>query len=124
MPSQYDLPHYYGNDTAVLNGLCQAFGSYLERLTAVEKFDLIALLALWQSHDTEIQAEGNDPITLEDYLDVADGLFQGYSQNVDCALKILLNATEGDAIALLQSMSSQLSSRVFAPLGALQPSTD
>ncbi|GAQ00163.1 hypothetical protein [Leptolyngbya sp. NIES-2104] len=114
MPSKYDSPHYYYKDTIVLNGLCHAFGDYLERLSAIEKFDLIALLALWQSHDTEVQAEGNDPITLEQYLDVADGLFQGYSESVDHALQILINATEGDAIALLQSMSSQLSSGVFA----------
>lgn len=124
MPSKYDSPHYYSKDTAVLNELCEAFGSYLERLSAVEKFDLIALLALWQRHDTESQTEGNDSISLQHYLDVADGLFQSYSENVDCALRILLNATEGDALALLQSMSSQLSSGVFAPSAALQPATD
>lgn len=114
MPTKFDQPHYYYKDTPALDGLCETFGNYLERLSAVEKFDLIALLALWQSYDTEQQAEGKNPVSLHEYLEINDELFRGYSDNIDRALRILEPATDGDALALLQSMSSQLSSGVYA----------
>jgi len=91
-----------------LDRVIARFGDRLGKLTAVDKLDLLGILAFWQSADTE-HLEANLPtISLAKYLGLNDELQISTSRDLDEALEILANCSEGDAIALMVAVPSQL----------------
>jgi hypothetical protein len=114
MATKHSLPSYY-LDSHRFNALMNQFGEYFERLSAIEKFELIAILAWWQSHDTEVQNSGGDPVSLEEYLDFADLPLQShFDMRLPTALEILGECSEREALSLLVVLASQLKEGVFA----------
>ena len=101
--------------TDCLNQLVAEFGDNLERLTAIDKLDLLAILAFWQSADTSRMESAMEPVSLEEYLDLNLELQDATSENLDEALKILWlsGCSEGDAMALMVAIPQQLRDGVF-----------
>ena len=93
-----------------LDQLIQRFGDNLERLSAVDKLDLLAILSLWQSADTSRLETQMEPITLGEYLDISPGLQVATSLNLDEALRLLWMAkcSDGDAMTLMVAIPQQL----------------
>ena len=97
-----------------LDRLIAAFGDRLEKLTAVDKLDLLGILAFWQSADTEHQASEMPAITLGEYLGLNHELQIATSRDLDEALNLLAECSEGDAMTLMVSIPCQLRDGVFA----------
>ena len=97
-----------------LDRLIAAFGDRLEKLTAVDKLDLLGILAFWQSADTEHQASEMDAIGLGEYLGLNYELQVATSRDLDEALNLLAECSEGDAMTLMVSIPCQLRDGVFA----------
>lgn len=116
MPTRESLITYQSYASSeCLNRLVETFGDRLEKLTAIDKFDLIGILSFWQSADTEHQASEMPAITLADYLGLNRELQIGTSRQLDQALEMLADCTEADAITLLVTISCQLRDGVYAP---------
>ena len=91
-----------------LDGLIAKFGDRLGKLTAVDKLDLLGILSFWQSADTE-HLEANLPtISLEEYLGLNDELQISTSRELDEALELLADCSEGDAMTLMVAIPCQL----------------
>ena len=91
-----------------LDRVIARFGDRLGKLTAVDKLDLLGILAFWQSADTE-HLEANLPtISLAEYLGLNDELQIATSRDLDEALELLANCSEGDAMTLMVAIPSQL----------------
>ena len=91
-----------------LDLLVARFGDSLGKLTAVDKLDLLGILAFWQSADTE-HLEANLPtISLAEYLGLNDELQISTSRDLDEALELLASCSEGDAMTLMVAIPSQL----------------
>ena len=97
-----------------LDRLIAAFGDRLEKLTAVDKLDLLGILAFWQSADTEHQESEMPAITLGEYLGLNHELQVATSRDLDEALNLLAECSEGDAMTLMVSIPCQLRDGVFA----------
>ena len=97
-----------------LDRLIAAFGDRLEKLTAVDKLDLLGILAFWQSADTEHQESEMPAITLGEYLGLNYELQVATSHDLDEALNLLAECSEGDAMTLMVSIPCQLRDGVFA----------
>jgi len=91
-----------------LNQVVARFGDNLESLTAIDKLDLLAILAFWQGTDTKRMEAEMEPIRLGDYLDWNVGLQSATSQNLDKALELLADCSEGDAMTLMVAIPQQL----------------
>ena len=91
-----------------LDRLIGEFGDRLERLTSVDKLDLLGILAFWQSTDTEHQANEMPAIGLGDYLGRNDELQSATSHELDYALKLLASCSDTDAMTLMVSIPCQL----------------
>jgi len=93
-----------------LDNLIERFGDNLERLSAIDKLDLLAILSLWQSADTSRMEANSEPISLGEYLDISPGLQVATSQNLDEALRLLwlADCSEGDALTLMVAIPQQL----------------
>ena len=94
--------------------LIQRFGDRLEKLTAIDKLDLLGILAFWQSADTEHQAADLPAIGLGDYLGLNHELQIATSSDLDEALEFLTGCSESDAMTLLVTLPCQLRDGVFA----------
>ena len=115
MPTQQSLITYQAySSSPCLNNLIGQFGDYLEALTAVDKLDLIGILAFWQSADTEHQQSEQPSIRLDEYLGIHHELQVATSRELDEALKILTDCSDGDAMTLLVTLPCQLRDGVFA----------
>jgi hypothetical protein len=97
-----------------LDRLIARFGDCLEKLTAIDKLDLIAIFGFWQSADTGRSEAGMPPISLSDYLAVNQTLQSGTTLDLDEALEILGDCSDADALTLLVTLPCQLRDGVFA----------
>ena len=91
-----------------LDSLIAAFGDRLGKLTAVDKLDLLGILAFWQSADTQHMEAEMEPISLGEYLDLNRELQIATSRDLDEALTLLADCSEGDAMTLMVSIPCQL----------------
>ena len=93
-----------------LDQLIQRFGDSLGKLTAVDKLDLLGILAFWQSCDTQRQEADMEPISLAQYLDLNSDLRLATSVELDEALRLLwlADCSEGDAMTLMVAIPQQL----------------
>ncbi|MCY7277259.1 MAG: hypothetical protein LH702_26895 [Phormidesmis sp. CAN_BIN44] len=115
MPTKESLITYQASQfTPCLQRLVNEFGDRLERLTAIDKLDLIAVFGFWQSCDTEHSQNELPPIGLTEYLGLNHELQIGTSRQLDQALEILDGCSDEDAIALLVSLVHQLRDGVYA----------
>ena len=91
-----------------LDRVVARFGDRLEKLTAIDKLDLLAILAFWQSADTQRMEAEMEPICLEEYLGKNQELQVATSQNLDEVLTLLADCSEGDAMTLMVAIPQQL----------------
>ena len=91
-----------------LDNLIERFGDNLERLSAIDKLDLLAILSFWQSADTQRMEANSEPICLEEYLGKNHELQVATSQNLDDVLTLLADCSEGDAMTLMVAIPQQL----------------
>ena len=91
-----------------LDQLIARFGDRLGKLTAVDKLDLLGILAFWQSADTERMESDSEPISLAEYLDLNSDLQLATSVQLDEALELLADCSEGDALTLMVAIPCQL----------------
>jgi len=91
-----------------LDNLIERFGDNLERLSAIDKLDLLAILAFWQSADTSRMEAQMEPVSLEEYLGLNSELQHTTSQNLDDVLTLLADCSEGDAMTLMVAIPQQL----------------
>jgi len=91
-----------------LDNLIARFGDRLGKLTAVDKLDLLGILAFWQSADTQHQEAEMEPISLGEYLGLNHDLQIATSVDLDEALTLLADCSEGDAMTLMVAIPSQL----------------
>ena len=93
-----------------LDNLIERFGDNLERLSAIDKLDLLAILSLWQSADTSRLEANMEPIRLGEYLDMNSRLQAATSADLDEALRLLwlADCSEGDAMTLMVAIPQQL----------------
>ena len=97
-----------------LDQLVQRFGDSLEKLTAIDKLDLLGILSFWQSADTQRMEAEMEPICLEEYLGLNHELQRTTSQNLDDVLTLLADCSEGDAMTLMVAIPQQLRDGVYA----------
>lgn len=97
-----------------LDRLVAEFGYRLEGLTAIDKLDLLGVLAFWQSTDTDDQLSELPAVSLDEYLELNSELQAATSHELDFALKLLSDCTADDATALMVSLSHQIREGVFA----------
>jgi len=91
-----------------LDRVIARFGDRLTKLTAIDKLDLLGILAFWQSADTQRQEAEMEPISLEEYLGLNHELQHTTSQNLDDVLTLLADCSEGDAMTLMVAIPQQL----------------
>lgn len=96
-----------------LDRLIVRFGDHLERLTAIDKLELIAILASWQSVDTVAQNNDEPSVSLLSFreLSIND---RDYSRNVNDFLDLIHSCSDADALTLLVSLPCQLRDEVYA----------
>jgi len=97
-----------------LDRLIAKFGDRLEKLTAVDKLDLLGILSFWQSADTEHQSASLPAIRLDEYLGLNHELQIATSRDLDEALELLADCSESDAMTLLVTIPCQLRDGVYA----------
>ena len=102
--TQCQISHQATTFTIPLDRLVARFGDTLNNFTNVEKLDLLAILAFWQSSN----ACNSELISLGDYLNLCPGLQDCTSQDVDEALQILADCTENDSMTLMIVLVNQL----------------
>ena len=94
--------------TICLDQLVARFGDRLEKLTTIDKLDLLAILAFWQSTDTRNLEVDSQQISLKEYLDLEPGLQDSTSADLDNVLTLLADCSEGDSMTLMKTIVSQL----------------
>ena len=94
--------------TVCLDLVVARFGDSLGRLTAIDKLDLLGILSFWQSADTQRLEAEMKPISLGEYLGLNQELQTATSQNLDDALTLLSDCSEGDAMTLMVAIPQQL----------------
>ena len=94
--------------TVCLDQVVARFGDRLGKLTAIDKLDLLAILAFWQSADTQRLEAEMKPISLGDYLGRNTELQTATSQKLDDVLTLLADCSEGDAMTLMVAIPCQL----------------
>ena len=94
--------------TICLDLLVERFGDTLNSLTVVEKLDLLAILAFWQSSNACNLEFDSNSISLKDYLNLEPALQDCTSQDVDESLKILSDCSESDALTLMKVIVNQV----------------
>jgi len=109
------ISHQAKTFTATLDRLVARFGDSLNNFTEIDKLDLLAILAFWQGADSRNLEYGLEPITLGEFLTLhpsyqkATGKsMRDTSQDVNQALKILVDCTESDALAIMTAIVHQL----------------
>ena len=102
------ISHQATTFTIPLDRLVARFGDTLNNFTNVEKLDLLAILAFWQSSNAcrlEFDTEQN---TLGEYLNLCHWLQDSTSQDVDEALHILADCSQNDSLTLMRVIINQL----------------
>jgi hypothetical protein len=114
MPTKESLITYQANSvTPCLSRLVARFGDRLESLTAIDKLDLIAILALWQSVDTLAQNSDEPSVSLPLFRESSLN-DRHYSRNVNDFLDLIHSCSDGDAMTLLVTLPCQLRDGVFS----------
>jgi hypothetical protein len=114
MPTQQSQVSYQASTfTHCIERMIARFGDCLEKLTAIDKLDLIGILSFWQSCDTTYTENNLQSIGLAEYLEMEDSLKLGTSSKLDQALEILADCSDEDALTLLVSLSCQLRDGVY-----------
>ena len=109
MPTKESQISYQAHTSSeCLDRLIARFGDRLEKLTAIDKLDLLGILAFWQSADTQRMETEMEPISLEEYLGLNQELQVATSQNLDDVLTLLADCSEGDAMTLMVAIPQQL----------------
>ena len=109
MATKESLISYQAHSASTcLNALINRFGDRLERITAVDKLDLLGILSFWQSADTQHMEAEMEPISLGQYLDLNRELQICTSVDLDEVLRLLADCSEGDAITLMVTLPQQL----------------
>ena len=93
-----------------LDNLIERFGDNLERLSAIDKLDLLGILSFWQSADNSRLEANIEPIRLGEYLDMNSRLQSATSGDLDEALRLLwlAHCSDADALTLMVSIPQQL----------------
>ena len=91
-----------------LDRVIARFGDRLTKLTAIDKLDLLGILAFWQSADTQRQEADSEPVSLEEYLGLNQELQVATSVDLDDVLTLLADCSEGDAMTLMVAIPQQL----------------
>ena len=91
-----------------LDRLVAKFGDRLEKLTTIDKLDLLNVLASWQSVDTHNLERDLELISLGEYLNFCHWLHDSISSDTDDALKILADCSANDAMTLMVTIPQQL----------------
>jgi len=94
--------------TIALDQIVARFGDTLNSLTVVEKLDLLAILAFWQSSNACNLECDSKPISLKDYLNLEPALQDSTSEDVDEALQILGDCSENDSLTLMKVIVNQV----------------
>jgi len=94
--------------TICLDLLVARFGDTLNNFTIVEKLDLLAILAFWQSSNACNLEFDSKPNSLREYLNLCQWLQDSTSQDVDEALHILGDCSENDSLTLMKVIVNQL----------------
>ena len=94
--------------TIALDQIVARFGDTLNSLTVVEKLDLLAILAFWQSSNACNLEFDSNSISLKDYLNLEPALQDSTSEDVDESLKILSDCSESDALTLMKVIVNQV----------------
>lgn len=106
-------PHYY-YQSQILDNLCDQFGEQLEGLTAVEKWQLLATIAMWQAEDTDLQYRYNRSVSFSGWLGYnLRNLDISENGKVATALQLLKDSGDEEALALARSLPSQLANGVY-----------
>ncbi|MBD1825673.1 hypothetical protein H6F51_24710 [Cyanobacteria bacterium FACHB-DQ100] len=100
----------YHADSPAIQALISEFGERLSTLSACEKLNLLAIFGDWQEFDTRSQEEGDDPITLSDFLQSDLIRVEPFSSDVERCLEILADYNIGDdsTLGLCVSICHQL----------------
>ena len=115
MPQQESQITYQASTyTVCLDQVVARFGDSLGRLTAIDKLDLLGILAFWQSADTQRLEAEMKPISLGEYLGLNQELQTATSQNLDDVLTLLADCSEGDAMTLMVAIPQQLRDGCFS----------
>ena len=94
--------------TIALDLIVARFGDTLNSLTVVEKLDLLAILAFWQSSKAYNSEFDSKPNSLREYLNLCNWLQDSTSQDVDEALHILGDCSESDSLTLMKVIVNQV----------------
>ena len=94
--------------TATLDRLIARFGDTLNNLTKIDKIDLLRIVIFWQGADLRNLEYGLEPISLGEFLTLNPSVQNNTSQDVNQALKILVDCTESDALAIMTAIVHQL----------------
>jgi len=109
MPTKESQISYQAHTSSeCLDRVIARFGDRLTKLTAIDKLDLLGILAFWQSADTQRMEAEMEPISLEEYLGLNQELQVATSQNLDDVLTLLADCSEGDAMTLMVAIPQQL----------------
>jgi hypothetical protein len=100
--------------TPCLQRLVDQFGDCLEKLTAIDKLDLIGVLSFWQSSDTQREQSDMQNIDLSDWIGTNPELQSGTSRELDRALEILKDLSDQDTLDLLVALICQLRDGSYA----------
>ena len=102
------ISHQAKTFTATLDRLVARFGDKLNNFTKIDKLDLLAILAFWQGTDSRNLECDLDLITLGEFLTLRPSFQADTSQDVNQALTILVDCSEGDAMAVITAIVHQL----------------
>ncbi len=115
MPTKESLITYQASQfTPCLSRLVNEFGDRLEKLTAIDKLDIIGTLSFWQSTDSDHAQSELPPIGLSEYLGMNSDLQLCTSRKLDEALVILQDLTDQDTLDLLVALVCQLRDGSYA----------
>ena len=112
MPQKYDSIFYQSSTvTPPLQQIAEDYGDNLERLSAIGKLHLLAVLTFWQAVDTEFEQTTADETyslaeAIEDYA--AD-----LPEDALAALKSLEGLTDQACLDLMVAIANQLRDGVF-----------
>ena len=106
--TQCQISHQAITFTSCLDKLVARFGDTLNNFTIVEKLDLLAILAFWQSSNACNLEFDSNSISLKEYLNLEPGLQDCTSQDVDQALQILADCSENDSLTLMKVIINQV----------------
>ena len=106
--TQCQISHQAITFSSCLDKLVARFGDTLNNFTIVEKLDLLAILAFWQSSNACNLEFDSEPNSLREYLNLEPALQDATSQDVNQALQILADCSENDSLTLMKVIINQV----------------